>query len=192
VRMSSLRSITVTHILSVKEAEAATIKRLLAKYPDVKACDLWINVSKQVQDDEAKRRKVWEHPELLIEDGYIEGEEPGGHGPHDLGPLALGPAAFGPVALGPGDNGAIAAVELDEDFHLAEQLYMQDLADMEETLTFNGRNGFSRNAALNLNPEGRSHPRLARNATRFGYPGYGYGYGGQGYGGFTPAYPGPY
>jgi len=197
--MSLLRSITLAHILSVKEAEVATIKRLLAKYPGLKASDLQINVSNQVQDDEAKRRKLWEHPELLLEDGYIEGEDPDALGHVDLGPVAPGPvgpwpgalepAAFEPGALGPGNNGAIAAVGLEDDFHLAEQLYMQDLADMEQALTVNGRNGFSRNAALNLHPPGPAHARLARNAARHGY---GYGYGGQGYGGYGPAYGGPY
>jgi hypothetical protein len=68
---------SVTNLSSVKAAEAAAIKKLLAKYPTLKASDLKINFSKRVEDAEKQRQRDWEHPENLIERGYIEGEVDG-------------------------------------------------------------------------------------------------------------------
>jgi len=147
----------------VKEAEAAAVKRLLAKYPGLKASDLTIDVSKKVKADDARRRKLWAHPELLFEDGYIEGENPAG-------------LVF--------RNRLPPAVNLDQDLRLAERLYLQDLAAMDAALMANGRNGFSRNAAMNMHLPGPSRPHPARRMPGFGYGGIGYP--GRVYGGIGP------
>lgn len=45
----------------------------MKKYPTLKASDLKIKVSKKVKADDKQREKDWVHPELMMEEGYIEG-----------------------------------------------------------------------------------------------------------------------
>jgi len=58
---------------SVKQAKAAFLKNVKAKYPNIKESDLEIKVSNEVEKMEQDRRKAWRHPENLIPVGEIEG-----------------------------------------------------------------------------------------------------------------------
>lgn len=117
------------------------MKMLLAKYPTLDTSDLKINFSKKVRDAEEQRQKDWEHPEQLIEAGYIEGDIDGEvhtangimrnpftartHQDHEWDDVVPAANFFGYGNA----NRAPAANDIEADRRLAEQLMRQDLMD---------------------------------------------------------------